>query len=233
MITTGFNTSACCENVPYNYETHLCCNGSIQQKEHGVKSACCGNQQYNYEELECCYWYPDNIFPLKDEKLCVFQPGRPGCITFGTPVGVYNSSEKTCCNGTIQSKLYGDSTSCCGSQQYDYLADICCDDVISNKTYGDDTGCCGSAPINFTSTRCCYPSLTTYNLQTEACCNETIINNPFGESSVCCGAVVYNWRESVCCDDHLYSIPSNSTNYYCCGKEPYDYGKSICCYGCN
>jgi hypothetical protein len=230
VIRVEYNTSACCENRDaYNYETHICCNGTIQTKQYGDQSACCGDQQYNYEELRCCYWY--DVFPSKE--ICIRQPCRPPCC--GTPVGVYNASAEICCNGTIEGKLYQDNTSCCGSQQFNYQTDICCDQGQGpiNKTYGDVTGCCGSTPYNYTSTSCCYPSLATYDTQSETCCNGTVLYNPFGEYSACCGTVVYNWSQSLCCNDrYLYSIPSMTRGYYCCGDDAYDYGESLCCYGC-
>lgn len=92
-------------------------------------------------------------------------------------------------------KTYGDYTSCCGSQAYDYRYNICCNGVLSPNC-GSSTSCCDQVPYNYNQYVCCYPSYL-------------ILYKQYGDYTGCCGSTALDWRNQSCCYGQVNQLVFN------------------------
>lgn len=118
----------CCGQVSYNLNTHVCCNGEIQERDD--ITTCPPNNCYNTTEYICCdagAMSPTNGV----EMMCC------GSLS-------YIPEYYECCNGQVVEREY-EGDSCCGFLHFKSSTHKCCGGVLTpvDKERKDFMNCCG------------------------------------------------------------------------------------------
>jgi len=103
---------SCCpgSNKVYNYETQLCCNGVVLNREFGDHSGCCGTSVIDNDKFYCC-WPNRNVAELTQLQLWLVEP--------------YRKLDQQCCDGVVVNLASRDER-CCGTRVYNINTETCC-----------------------------------------------------------------------------------------------------------
>lgn len=165
----NFEWPSCCGGTPYDAYTSTCCGTRVLdnpivpgvvpgETELSHFTRCCGNHAndetlvvYDYFHSVCC---GDKVYDV-------------GYEAFGT-------------------------AQCCGDNKMDGALSVCCDDMsVQPRIYGDDTGCCGGRAYNRSNAICCSGvprALNGVPREKAFCCGDGCID---GGLFYCCGGERY------------------------------------------
>jgi hypothetical protein len=113
----------CCNGVPYNPSTEICCRG-IKRPRRDSKTECCGDQAYSTHSEVCC----DNVTMFVVSSISGISVAQTACCGNQS----YALSHQMCCDNVktfvvspkppaIQGTL-----ACCGEKVYSTNYDVCC-----------------------------------------------------------------------------------------------------------
>ena len=129
----------CCVNAArgtvawYNSATHLCCDGTIQERATS-NSTCCGTAVYNRGTHVCCADTAVGTACCGSSAI-----GGPSAedVTCCGGSKVYDTAVEICCDDVVRRKVFDDVTACCGTAVYNSTASACCDGAVQ-CTANDD-----------------------------------------------------------------------------------------------
>jgi len=122
--------------TPYNRATHLCCDGSIQERTTS-DSACCGVAVYDRGTQVCC---ADTVVGTACcGSTAIGGPSTEDMACCGGS-RVYDVTLDVCCDEVVRRKVFDDVTACCGTAVYNSTGSACCDGAVKCAA-GDDFRC--------------------------------------------------------------------------------------------
>ncbi|XP_071079194.1 uncharacterized protein [Haliotis cracherodii] len=231
------HSQGCCAGHPYKKDTHFCCDGSPSEVLK-LESTCCGGARLAPSKM-CC-----------QNTQVETKEGHDACCLsyYSRQFATYNSSEKECVEGEVQTIMKLDDRYC-GHVPYSDNKAVCCNGKVHNFPRGDTLGCCRRWDLK----------QTVYSETTQMCCQGHVHNESPNDAECCgaksypkhsdrnpchekCGGSYYNADVTVCCgnkqflmeehgDDCCGNSPYFSMVSYCCGKELYNPKNESCCGG--
>jgi hypothetical protein len=127
----------CCNGIPYDPNSSLCCGGVICAKP-ASQPACCGPTSYSGSSQMCC----NNVVNVKP----TIQPACCGAAS-------YSGSSQMCCDNIVNIKP-NTQPACCGAVSYSAFSQMCCDNVVNDKPTSQPA-CCGTKSFSQAFLFCC------------------------------------------------------------------------------
>ncbi|KAL5008020.1 hypothetical protein ScPMuIL_013601 [Solemya velum] len=188
-------------DVTYDTENNLCCNGSLTERMSGghYQDCCVTNlmegtgRTFFIDEKQCC----GNDLISRVNK----DGRRIECCDGKMPYLVEDGG--LCCNGEYDPNA-GANMRCCGGIKFNAANKICCNGHIHKRIKGQLQSCCG---------------LKSFNPETHECYHIGQHGHVQLRYSRKCGGIPYDSREKACCQEKLYDDANEQTSFGCCGPN--------------